>query len=76
VLIYFGFDALMAASILYFASLRDQVTGAAAGLDVNTDFYPQTGLIILGVPMLLALFVLKLGRLRTRSHHPPAEEPA
>ena len=71
VLLYFGFDVLVAATVLFFASLRDQATGSAGGLDVNTDFWPQSGLIILGVPMLLALFVLKLGRLRTRSQHRP-----
>jgi hypothetical protein len=76
VLLYFGFDVLVAATVLFFASLRDQATGAAGGLDVNTDFWPQSGLIILGVPMLLALFVLKLGRMRTRSHHRPPQEPA
>jgi hypothetical protein len=69
VLIYFGFDVLVAATVLYFESLRNQVTGHADGLALNTDFWPQTGLIILGVPMLLALFILKLGRLSTRSHH-------
>lgn len=76
VLLYFGFDVLVAATVLFFASLRDQASGAAGGLDVNTDFWPQSGLIILGVPMLLALFVLKLGRVRTRSHHRAVPEPA
>ena len=69
VLIYFGFDVLVAATVLFFESLRNQSTGQADGLALNTDFWPQTGLIILGVPMLLALFILKLGRLSTRSHH-------
>ena len=69
VLIYFGFDVLVAATVLYFESLRNQSTGQADGLALNTDFWPQTGLIILGVPMLLALFILKLGRLTARSHH-------
>jgi hypothetical protein len=69
VLIYFGFDVLVAATVLYFESLRNQATGQADGLALNTDFWPQTGLIILGIPMLLALFILKLGRLSTRSHH-------
>lgn len=73
VLIYFGFDVLVAATVLYFESLRNQVTGQADGLALNTDFWPQTGLIILGIPMLLALFILKLGRLRTRSHHRAAD---
>ncbi|HEX6548828.1 MAG TPA: hypothetical protein VF134_08820 [Candidatus Dormibacteraeota bacterium] len=65
-LLYFGFSMLVASSVLFFAAQRDQVTGGPAQSDFNTDFWPQSGLITLGIPMLLCFALLKLGRLRAK----------
>lgn len=65
VLIYFGYDMLVATAVLFFAALRDQVTGGTADTGFSTDFWVQNGLLMLGMPMLVCLFLVKLGRLRT-----------
>src|SRR5581483_12296101 len=65
VLVYFGYDMLVAAAVLFFAALQDQVTGQVADTGFSADFWAQNGLLILGVPMLVCLFLVKLGRLRT-----------
>ena len=64
VLVYFGYDILVAAAVLFFAALQDQVTGKVPENGFETDFWAQNGLLMLGMPMLVTLFVVKLGRIR------------
>jgi hypothetical protein len=47
--------------------MRDQVTGKVPDNGFETDFWAQNGLLVLGMPMLVTLFLVKLGRLRTRA---------
>lgn len=67
VLVYFGYDMLVATAVLFFSALRDQVTGRVADTGFETDFWAQNGLLVLGLPMLVCLFLVKLGRLRGRA---------
>ena len=64
VLVYFGYDVLVAAAVLFFAALQDQVTGKVPESGFEPDFWAQNGLLMLGMPMLVTLFLVKLGRLR------------
>lgn len=62
VLLFFGYVVLVATMVLYFSSLQVQATGAAVEAQFETEMWPQSGLLGLGVPLLLSLFVLKVYR--------------
>jgi hypothetical protein len=65
--LYFGYVMLVVADILYFSSLRFP-GGAQVEAQFESDTWVQSGMIELGVPLLLTLFIVKMSRLwRERS---------
>jgi hypothetical protein len=59
ILLYFGYVMLVSAAVLYFSSFRMQASGARVASQFESDYWPQSGLLGLGVPMLIALFMIK-----------------
>jgi hypothetical protein len=66
VLLYFGYIMLTAAAILFFSSLRVQSTGSSVEPLFEGEFWPQSGLLVLGAPLLFTLFMLRLARRMAR----------
>lgn len=62
--LYFAYVLFTVTVILYFTTLRFQASGGAVESQFESDQYPQTGLIQLGVPLLLTAFVLGVMRWR------------
>ncbi len=60
--LYFGYVILVLAAILYFSSLQLPAGGGAVESQFESDVWPQAGLIILGVPLLVTLFAVKVSR--------------
>ena len=60
-LLFFGYILLVASEILYFSSLRIQATGTRTPAWFESDRWPQGGLVVVGVPLLLTVFLLRLG---------------
>lgn len=56
---YFGYVMLVVANILYFSSLQFP-GGAEVEAQFESDTWVQSGMISLGVPLLLALFAVKI----------------
>src|SRR5712692_3474790 len=59
VLLFFGYEVLTATCIVFYSSLKSP--GGAPELFVS-DVWPQAGLALLGLPLLLSVFVLRLPR--------------
>lgn len=72
VLLYFGYIMLTAAAILFFSSVRVQSTGTSVEPIFEGEVWPQSGLLLLGPPLLFTVFVLRLvrwiGGRETESH--------
>ncbi len=64
VLLYLGYVVLVAASVLYFASLHDPANGTLRESQFDSETWVHQGLLFLGVPLVLTL--LLGGLLRTR----------
>lgn len=67
VLLFFGYMSVTATNLLYFSTLTVQATGAHLEAQFESDVWVQNGLMLLGVPLLLTLFLLRLGRWRHAS---------
>jgi hypothetical protein len=57
VLLYLGYILMVAAAVLYFASLHSPDTGALRESLFDSEQWVQEGVIFLGPPLVLALFV-------------------
>jgi hypothetical protein len=64
VLLFLGYEMLVATAVLYFSSARDHSTGHAVDSLFDSDPWVLFGLVALGMPMLVCLFLLKAGRVR------------
>ncbi len=60
VLLYLGYIMMVAATILYFSSYFVQTTGAALPSQFESEPWAQIGVVMLGLPLLITLFILKL----------------
>jgi len=58
--LYFGYVILVVAAILYYSSLRLPAGGGAVEPQFESDVWPQAGLVILGVPLLVTLFAMRV----------------
>ena len=65
VLLYFGYTMMVTTLVVFFSSLSIQ-GGGTAGLEFDSDIWPQTGIAVLGIPLLLTFFVINLGAWRHR----------
>jgi hypothetical protein len=71
--LYFGYVMLVVANILYFSSLRFP-SGTRVEAQFESDIWVQSGMIQLGIPLLLTLFIVKLsGWWRERGEAVPSE---
>ena len=59
VLLFLGYVGLVAVAILYFSSL--QADGTAVEAQFESEVWPQAGLILLGVPVILTAFAVRIG---------------
>jgi hypothetical protein len=57
VLLYLGYILMVAAAVLYFASLHSPDTGALRESLFDSEQWVQEGVIFLGPPLVLALFI-------------------
>ena len=62
VMMFFGYILMGSALVLYFSSLHFQSTGGPVASQFEEGFFPQSGLLIFGIPILLTIFVLKVLR--------------
>jgi hypothetical protein len=62
VLLFLGYEMLVATAVLYFSSAHDRSTGRAVDSLFDSDPWVLFGLVALGMPMLVCLFLLKAGR--------------
>jgi hypothetical protein len=60
VALYFGYVLLTVVNILYFSSLQMPVSGAQVEAQFESDAWVQSGVIILGIPLLLTMFLVEL----------------
>jgi hypothetical protein len=65
VLLYLGYVTLVASAVLYFASLHDPASGALRESQFDSESWVHQGVLFLGVPLVLTLFLA--GWLRGRS---------
>lgn len=56
VLMYFGYTILVATAVLFFSSLRG---GAHSAFE--SDMWPQLGILLMGLPLLLTFFIVNVG---------------
>ena len=60
VLLYFGYTMMVTTLVIFFSSLSIQ-GGGTAGLEFESDIWPQMGIAVFGIPLLLTFFVINLG---------------
>ncbi|MBO0704671.1 MAG: hypothetical protein J2P39_05070, partial [Candidatus Dormibacteraeota bacterium] len=65
VLLYFGYTMMVTTLVIFFSSLSIQ-GGGTAGLEFESDIWPQMGIAVFGIPLLLTFFVINLGDWRHR----------
>jgi hypothetical protein len=65
VLLYFGYTMMVTTLVIFFSSLSIQ-GGGTAGLEFESDIWPQMGIAVFGIPLLLTFFVINLGAWRHR----------
>jgi hypothetical protein len=70
VLLYFGYIMLTSAAILFFSSVRVQSTGTSVEPLFEGEFWPRSGLILLGAPLLFTVFMLRLVNWIGTRHQP------
>ena len=73
--LYFGYVMLVVANILYFSSLRFP-SGGQVEAQFESDSWVQSGMIELGIPLLLTMFLVKLGGWWPAQRAAPAAEAA
>jgi hypothetical protein len=76
VLLYLGYVVLVAAAVLYFASLHDPASGALRESSFDSETWVHQGVLFLGVPLVLTLFLAGATRLRRRQEPEAATDAA
>jgi hypothetical protein len=68
VLLFLGYIMLVSSAVLYFSSWQLQATNASTEPFFESEQWPQYGLIGLGVPLLIAGFMMQVGRSLGEQH--------
>jgi hypothetical protein len=66
VLLFLGYEMLVATAVLYFSVAHERSTGRAVDSLFDSDPWVLFGLVALGMPMLVCLFLLKASRMLGR----------
>jgi len=75
VLVYLGYVMVAATAVLFFSSLRYLSHGAVIEPDFESEGFPDAGLLTFGPALLVTLFVVRLGRSRSRPEERSADSP-
>lgn len=72
VLMYFGYIMLVATAVLFFSAIQGP---GAEGHEFESDMWPQLGIQLMGVPLVLTFFFANLGIWLRRRHGGGSEAP-